>query len=191
MSTNPVKIVGIPGSLREHSFNRALIKAAVDTAPDGIRVEMFLLHDVPLYHADVEAQGDPKPVAALKDAIASADGVLFATPQYNGSISGVLKNAIDWASRPAFQSVLVDKPAAIIGASSGRSATVRAREDLVRILNTTRCKVMDAPTIGLANSGDVIEDGELQSDEVRSQIRRLLSDFGVFVRAHVLAEAAD
>ena len=191
MSTKSVKVLGIPGSLREHSFNRALIRAAVEYAPTGVEVEMFLLHDIPLYNADVEAQGDPEAVQALKQAIRDADGLLFSTPQYNGSVSGVLKNAIDWASRPAFQSVLHGKPAAIIGATPGRSATERAREDLARLLAATRSEVMATPTLGLANSDDVIDDGELHSDEVRQQIRELLSDFAVFVRGHVLAEAAD
>lgn len=191
MSTSPVKILGIPGSLREHSFNRALIQAAIDNAPEGVSVEMFLLHDVPLYNADVEAQGDPEPVKALKEAIAAADGVLFATPQYNGSVTGVLKNAIDWASRPAFESVLAGKPAAIMGATPGRSATERAREDLARLLGSTRSSVMTSPTIGLANCNEDIHEGELQEDEVRQQIRKLLSEFAVFVRSHTLAEAAD
>ena len=191
MSARPVKIVGIPGSLREHSFNRALIKVAVADAPEGIDVEMFLLHDIPLYNADVEAEGDPEPVRALKEAIRDADGVLFATPQYNGSISGVLKNAIDWASRPAFRSVLAGKPAAFVGATPGRSATTKARSDLEALLGSTRSKVMASPTIGLASCEDVIDEGEVKRDQVRRQIQELVSDFAVFIRGHSLAEAAD
>jgi chromate reductase len=191
LSAKSIKILGIPGSLREHSFNRALMRAASEVAPDGIDVEMFLLHDVPLYNADVEAQGNPPPVRELKRAIADADGVLFATPQYNRSVSGVLKNAVDWASRPAFESVLAGKPVAIIGASSGRSATAVAREDLVKILQSTRSEIMNTPTIGLSNSGDHIDAGVLQSEDVRNEIRRLLNDFAVFIRGHALADAAD
>lgn len=191
MSTGPITILGIPGSLREHSFNRALIRVASDVAPDGVAVHTFLLHDIPLYNADVEARGDPEPVRELKQAIANADGVLFSTPQYNRSVSGVLKNAVDWASRPAFESVLAGKPVAIIGATSGRSATEVARADLLKILQSTRSAVMDAPTIGISNSGDYIDAGVVESEEVKDQIRRLLGDFAVFIRDHALAEAAD
>ncbi len=191
MSTNSINIVGIPGSLRKHSFNRALIQAASEVAPEGVTVSMFLLHDVPLYDADVEAVGDPAPVAKLKAAIRDADGILFSTPQYNGSVSGVLKNAIDWASRPAFESVLAGKPVAILGATPGRSATERARADLVRLLGTTRSNVMTTHTIGVSNANDHIDEGMLHSEEVRQQIRALLSDFAIFVRGHALADAAD
>jgi chromate reductase, NAD(P)H dehydrogenase (quinone) len=191
VSKSSIKIVGIPGSLRKHSFNRALIQAASEVAPEGVTVSMFLLHDVPLYDADVEAVGDPEPVAEFKAAIRNADGILFSTPQYNGSVSGVLKNAIDWASRPAFESVLVGKPAAILGATSGRSATERARTDLVRLLGTTRSDVMTTPTIGVSNSSEHIDEGMLHSEEVRQQIRELLSDFAIFVRSHALEDAAD
>ena len=191
MPTEPVKILGIPGSLREHSFNRALIKAAVEEAPGGIDVELFLLHEIPLYNADVEAKGDPAPVATFKDAIRSADGLLFATPQYNGSVSGVLKNALDWASRPAFQSVMVGKPAAVLGATPGRSATMKARSDLASLLGTMRSEVMKYPTIGLSSCRDVIDEGVLKDQDVRRDIRELLSDFTVFVRGHLLFEGDD
>ncbi|CAN5753102.1 NADPH-dependent FMN reductase [soil metagenome] len=191
MSTKPITILGIPGSLREHSFNRALIRAASGSAPDGVAVHLFLLHDIPLYNADVEAQGDPEPVRTLKQAIADANGVLFSSPQYNASVSGVLKNAVDWASRPAFESVLADKPVAIIGATSGRSATEKSRAELMNILHSTRSRVMESPTIGVSQSGEHIEAGVLQTDEVREQIRRMLGDFAVFIRGHALAEAAD
>ncbi len=191
MPSSQITLLGIPGSLREHSFNRALIQAAVDNAPEGVAIEMFLLHDVPLYNADVEAQGDPAPVARLKRAIVEADGLLLATPQYNGSVSGVLKNALDWASRPAFESVLAGKPAAIMGATTGRSATAKAREDLVRLLGLTRSNVMATPTLGFANAGEAIDEGQLHAEDVKQQIRELLSEFAVFVRGHQLAEAAD
>ncbi|MEZ4520320.1 MAG: NADPH-dependent FMN reductase [Thermomicrobiales bacterium] len=191
MSAKPIKILGIPGSLRELSFNRALIQAASDVAPEGVDVEMFLLHDVPFYNADVEVQGNPEPVQRLKDAIGASDGVLFATPQYNASVSGVLKNAVDWASRPAFESVLLEKPVAIIGATTGRSATEKARTELMNVLRSTRSHVMESPTIGISNSRDHIEAGDLHSEEVRDQIRDLLADFALFIRGHSLSEAAD
>jgi chromate reductase len=190
MAETPITILGIPGSLRELSFNRALIRAAGEVAPDGVEVRMFLLHDVPLYNADVEARGNPEPVRALKQAIREAEGVLFSTPQYNRSVSGVLKNAIDWASRPPFESVLAGKPVAIIGATSGQSATEVARQHLVTILESTRAALLDTRTIGLANSGDYIEDGVVRSDEVRRQVRELVEEFAIFIRSQSLVEAA-
>jgi chromate reductase, NAD(P)H dehydrogenase (quinone) len=191
MSAQPITILGIPGSLREHSFNKALIQAAVEVAPPGVEVRMLLLHDIPLYNADVEAQGDPEPVRELKRAIADADGLLLSTPQYNRSVSGVLKNAIDWASRPpGGGSVLAGKPAAIIGATSGRSATEKAREALLDILQVCRCEVMRAPTIGVSESADHIEAGVVHSDDVREAIRDLLEDFATFIRSHALSDAA-
>ena len=191
MTAKTIRLLGIPGSLRELSFNRALIKAALDVAPEGVEADMFLLHDVPLYNADVEAEGDPEQVRAMKRAIAEADGLLIATPQYNGSVSGVLKNAIDWASRPAFESVLVGKPAAVLGATPGRSATEKARNDLIDLLRSTRASVMETPMIGLANSGDYIDAGHVHDENVRRQIETLVADFATFVRGHALAEAAD
>src|SRR5690554_6064994 len=148
MAERPITILGVPGSLREHSFNKALIYAARDVAPEGVVIRPYLLHDIPFYNADVEARGLPEPVADFKQAIASADGVLFATPQYNRSVTGVLKNAIDWASRPFFEGPLAGKPVAIIGATSGQSATEMARKDLRRILGVCQAEVME-PSFGL------------------------------------------
>lgn len=192
MSDRPITILGIPGSLREHSLNRALIRAAREVAPPGVEVRMFLLHDIPLYNADVEAQGDPEPVRAFKQAIIDADGLLFATPQYNRSVSGVLKNAIDWASRPpGGGSALAGKPAAIVGATTGASATEKARGALLEILQTCRCQVLETPTIGVAHAEEYIDAGVIHSDEVRDQLRALLTDFAAFIREQALATAGD
>ncbi|MFW6074374.1 MAG: NADPH-dependent FMN reductase [Chloroflexota bacterium] len=184
-------ILGVSGSLREHSFNRALIKAAAQVAPDHIDVKMALLHDIPFYNADVEAKGIPAPVQEFKQAIAEADGVLFATPQYNRSVPGVLKNAIDWASRPAFQGPLAGKPCAIVGATPGKSATAVAREHLEIVLDSCRAEVMEDPQIGLINAKDHIEDGVVTSEEVRANIRRILETFAGFVADQQVAAAAD
>ena len=100
------RILGISGSLRERSYNRALLRAARELAPPGVEVVEFDLSPIPPYDGDVEAAGDPEPVAELRAAVAGADALLFATPEYNRGTSGVLKNAIDWLSRPALASVL-------------------------------------------------------------------------------------
>jgi chromate reductase len=191
MAVTPITILGIPGSLREHSFNRALIRAASEVAPEAVEVRMFLLHDIPLYNADVEVHGDPEPVARLKQAIREADGVLFSTPQYNRSVAGVLKNAIDWASRPPFESVLAGKPVAIIGATSGQSATEVARQHLQVILESTRSVLLDTRTIGISNSGDHIDEGVVHSEEVRDQIRKIVEVFATLIRERALVEVGD
>src|SRR5947207_14536285 len=115
-----VRVCGIAGSLRKASYNRALLRAAVELAPEAVQITVFdRLRDVPLYDADVEAEGDPEPVVALKTAIRQADALLIATPEYNYGVPGVLKNAVDWASRPPGSSVLEGKPAALMGATPG------------------------------------------------------------------------
>src|SRR3546814_9883085 len=115
-------IVGLPGSLRRGSFNAALLRAATQLVPDGSRIDVHSLHGVPLYDADVEtAEGIPPAVAVLKDAVAAADGLLMVTPEYNNSLPGVFKNAIDWMTRPAadIARVFGGQPVAVIGASPG------------------------------------------------------------------------
>lgn len=190
MYDKPVKILGIPGSLRVGSFNRALIQAAVELAPDDVEIELYLLHDIPLYNADVEAQGDPEPVRRFKQAIADADGLLISTPQYNRSVAGVLKNAIDWASRPPSESVLVGKPVAIMGASSGRSATAVAQEDLRKILEVCRCRIMEGPRLGVGLANEHIsEEHGVHHPETRSAIEAIVRELAAFIRTPVLAEA--
>src|ERR1700738_3936359 len=99
-NSTPVRVVGLAGSLRQGSYNRALLRAAQERAPQGMTIEIFDLLTVPLYNGDVEAGGDPVGVAAMKAAIRAADSVLFVTPEYNHGVPGVMKNAVDWASRP-------------------------------------------------------------------------------------------
>src|SRR5581483_3259011 len=121
------KIVGIAGSLRRGSFNAALLKAASELVPSGTEVVTASIREIPLYDGDVEAQsGIPKSVQELKDQIASADGVLLVTPEYNNSIPGVFKNAIDWASRPPadLARVFNNRPVAVMGATPGRGGTI-------------------------------------------------------------------
>ena len=120
-----MRLLGIAGSLREGSYNRGLLRAARGLAPDGVELEEHDLGGLPFYDGDVEAAGDPESVTELKDAIRRADGLVIATPEYNRGIPGVLKNAIDWASRPALASPLASKPVAIMGATTGFAGTAR------------------------------------------------------------------
>jgi chromate reductase len=185
------RILGISGSLRERSYNRALLQAARELAPDGVELEEFDLAAIPLYDADVEAGGDPPPVAALREAVRSAEALLFATPEYNRGTSGVLKNAIDWLSRPAMASVLRWKATAVIGASTGRGGTRRAQQQVRDALLFPGAIVLDEPEVALPLAWEHFdEDGRLVDEKTRDAIRALLEGLAAAPRAQRHAEAA-
>ena len=168
-------ILGIAGSLRRASYNRGLVRAAVDVAPTGIVVEVFELAAIPLYNQDVEDAGEPVPVVAFKAAIARADALLVATPEYNHGVPGVLKNAIDWASRPRVTSPLRDKPVAVMGASPGRGSTARAQAQLRDAFVFTGACVMPLPELlvgGAASHFD--EEGNVSDPAVRASLVELI-----------------
>src|SRR2546423_4408600 len=138
-----MRVLGFAGSLRRASYNRALIAAAHQLAPPAITIDTFELDDIPLYNGDLDVDGvRPFEVDRFKQAIAAADALLVATPEYNYSVSGVLQNALDWASRPAMKSVLAGKPVAIMGASPGAIGTARAQQQLKLVLMGTMSLVM-------------------------------------------------
>jgi chromate reductase len=175
MDPRPLRILGIAGSLRRASFNRGLLRAAIEVAPAGITVTTHDLHDLPMFDADVEADGDPASVVALKRAIASADALLIATPEYNHCIPGVLKNAIDWASRPFRTSVLGGKPVAIMGAATGRGGTARAQAQLRDGLTFTNSLVLPLPELLVPLAAEKFdEDGDLIDQATRVEVRDLL-----------------
>ena len=170
----PLLILGIPGSLRRHSYNRGLLEVAREVAPDGMTVEIGELTDIPLYNADVEAEGYPPGVVAFRARIAAAHALLIATPEYNYSVPGVLKNAIDWASRPP-ESPLRRKPIALMGASAGVMGTVRAQLSLRQSFLNTESYVLLKPEIYVANARDRFDPtGRLTDDGVRERIIMLL-----------------
>jgi chromate reductase len=178
----PLTVLGIAGSLRRDSFNRGLIEAACDSAPDAVTVIPFDLAPIPLYNADLEEGGDPGPVSALKEAIRGADALLIATPEYNQGTPGVLKNALDWASRQAEEPVLRGKPVAIMGASPGMTGTARSQVQLRQTLAATGALVMVAPQVHVAGSrGKFDEDGRLSDDPTREYIERLLGELKEWV----------
>jgi chromate reductase len=157
-----VHVLGVAGSLRLGSLNRALLRAAAKLAPAGISIEPFDLADVPLYNGDVEAAGDPPGVAAFKDAIRAADAVLFVTPEYNHGVPGVMKNAVDWASRPARDAALNGKPVGIIGASPGATGTARGQSQLRQAFEFTNSFCMPQPEILVFRAHEKFNaDGEL------------------------------
>jgi chromate reductase, NAD(P)H dehydrogenase (quinone) len=170
-----VRILGIAGSLREGSYNRALLRAARELLPEGVELEEFDLRSLPFYDGDVEAAGDPAPVVALKEAIRGADAVLIATPEYNRGVPGVLKNAVDWASRPALASPLTAKPVAIMGASTGRGGTARAQEQLRAALEFSRATVLEQPEVLVPEAFMRFDEhGELVDPGIRAELGELL-----------------
>lgn len=183
MDATPLNVVGIAGSLRRGSYNRGLIRAAVDLAPAGMRLTMHDLGDLPMFNADVEAVGDPQPVRQFKETIGAADALLVATPEYNRCVPGVLKNAIDWASRPARQSVLTNKPVAIMGASTGGGGTARAQAHLRDGLGYTNGLVLPQPEVLVPFAASRFdEEGNLHDDQTKDAIRDLLVALGDWVR---------
>lgn len=171
------RVCGIAGSLREGSYNRALLRAARELQPPNLRIEIFdRLADVPMFNADVEAEGDPEPVSALKQAIHAADGVLLVTPEYNGGIAGPMKNAVDWASRryEGGAPVLNGKPVAVMGATPGLLGTARAQADLRISLANTGALVMQQPQVHLMRAKERIIDGELVDEDSRRFVAALL-----------------
>jgi chromate reductase len=170
-----LKILGIAGSLRESSHNRALLRAARELLPEGAELVEHDLRDLPFYDGDVEAAGDPESVVALKEAIRDADALLIATPEYNRGVPGVLKNAIDWASRPPLGSPLTGKPVAIMGASTGRSGTARAQEQLRSALEFSRANVIEQPEVLVPEAFMRFDQqGELVDGGVRAELAELL-----------------
>ena len=172
-----IDLVGISGSLREASVNTALLRAAAELAPNGAALEVLSIADVPLYNGDLDVDGGPERVRALKARIDTADGVVIATPEYNYGIPGVLKNAIDWVSRPAFKSVLVGKPVAIMGASPGPAGTARAQPELRNVLFGTLAEVFPQREVLVGQSGQRFRDGELVDEVTRKLVADMLERF--------------
>ncbi len=173
--TRVTRILGISGSLREGSYNTALLRAAAELLPPGVEIEEFDLSPIPLYNGDVEATGDPAPAAALRAAVREADALLLATPEYNRGTSGVLKNAIDWLSRPALASVLRWKPVAVIGASSGRGGTRRAQQQVREALIFPGAVVLEEPEVAVPLAWERFDPaGELTDERMREALAELI-----------------
>ncbi len=175
MSERKIRILAIPGSLRRRSYSRALLRAAGEFAPDGVEIEIFDLERIPLYNEDIEERGDPDAVAELKRRIQAAGAVLIATPQYNGSLPGVLKNALDWASRPARWSVPRGKPAAVISSMPGAHGATMAQAATRQVLEHIGAHVLpgDHPAVDRVNTR-FDENGVLRDELTRRQLRELI-----------------
>lgn len=181
--TMPLKILGLCGSLRQGSYNQAVLRVAQDLAPAaGLTIENADIADFPLYNEDVYAQGFPAPVERLREQIRAVDGLLFVTPEYNYSIPGVLKNAIDWASRPPEQP-FADKPAAMMGASPGALGTARAQYHLRQSLVFLNMHVVNAPEVMIASAHERFDaQGRLTHEPTREFIAKLLEALAAWTR---------
>ena len=179
------QLIGISGSLRAGSFNTALLRTAAELVPDGTTLDVRTLHGIPLYNGDDEAAtGLPDAVVALKDAVAAADGLLLVTPEYNNSLPGVFKNAIDWMSRPAsdIKRVFGGKPVAIMGASAGNFGTVLAQTAWLPVLRTLGTTVFTGGRVAVPRSAQAFaQDGTLTDDAMRRQVAQFIENFVVFV----------
>lgn len=178
------KIVGIAGSLRKASYNAALLRAAAELAPSGTTVERASIRGIPLYDGDIEQSGIPDAVRELKDHIAEADGLLLVTPEYNNSIPGVLKNAIDWLSRPGddIPRVFGDRPVALMGATPGRTGTLLSQTAWLPVLRALGTRPWFGSRLLVSSASKVFDgDGGLVDDQVRKQILDFMAGFARFI----------
>lgn len=170
-----INVLGICGSLRKGSYNMAALRTAIELKPPGMTVEVADISQIPLYNEDVRAQGFPPPVQKLRDQIAAADALLFACPEYNYSMSGVLKNAIDWASRPPDQP-FAGKACAILGAAAGMAGSARAQGDLRRSMVFLDMHPLNKPEVLIGQAQTKFdENGNLTDEAAKGFIRDMMA----------------
>ena len=174
-SPRPLRVLAFAGSLRAASYNKMLLRAAVELAPVGMEIEIHDIGEIPLFNEDVEAAGTPPAVEAFREAIRRTDALLIATPEYNHGVPGVLKNAVDWASRPPRRSVLAGKPAAVFGASPGATGTARAQTQLRASFVFTDTPTLPQPEVLVFRAHEKFDaDGRLTDEPTRAFVGRLL-----------------
>jgi len=177
-------IIGLAGSLRRGSYNSMLLRAAAELAPEGTAVEIASLRGIPLYDGDVEAAGMPELVTQLKDRIAGADGLLLVTPEYNFSIPGVFKNAIDWLSRPPadIARVFGGRPVALMGATPGRGGTLQAQSAWLPVFRALGVCPWFGPRLLVSGADKVFDsEGRLLDEGIRKNTRDFMSQFSQFI----------
>jgi chromate reductase len=179
------RVVGISGSLRKASYNTATLRAAQEFAPESLDIDIVTLEDMPLFNEDVEAIGWPDRVRELREQVQAADAVIFASPEYNYSITGVLKNAIDWLSRPEGDAPLNGKPAAIVGATPAFVGTARAQAHLRQIVFYNAMPLLPTAEVLIARAGDRFDDeGRLTDEKTRVVLKDMLEKFAGWVERH-------
>jgi chromate reductase, NAD(P)H dehydrogenase (quinone) len=180
-----LKLLGISGSLRGGSYNSALLRAATRLMPPEAELAVASIRDIPLYDGDVETQGIPPAVARLKDAVAAAAGVLLVTPEYNNSIPGVFKNAIDWLSRPNsdIKRLFTGRPFAVIGASPGGFGTTLSQSAWLPVLRYLGTQFWSGGRLQVSRAGSVFdESGNLKDSGIEDQLKQFLAGYVTFVR---------
>ena len=183
-----VHIPGFAGSLRKQSYNKAILSAAVETVPDDASLEVFDLEGIPPFNQDIELQ-PPDKVKEFKARIRAADAILIATPEYNYSTPGVLKNAIDWASRPYGDNAFEGKPVAVMGASIGTLGTARAQYDLRRSFVFLNMLALNQPEVMVAFAQDKVDsNGRVTDEKTRKRIKELLENLVSWTRRTRLSE---
>lgn len=179
-------ILGISGSLRRGSFNSSLLRAAAELSPSGVSIEVASLRDIPFYDGDLEAEsGTPEPVRALRERIAAAGGLLLATPEYNSSVPGVLKNAIDWLSRPAsdLPPLFRDLPVALMGATPGGGGTMLAQAAWLPILRGLSARAWFGPRLMVSGAAKVFDaEGRLTDEGIKKQLQSFVAGFAEFIQ---------
>lgn len=184
MSDRIFNVLGISGSLRAGSYNRKLLLAAQELAPQNVTVDIYDWGEVPPFDPDVEAEGDPKPVREFKARVRAADALLISTPEYNYGVPGMLKNAIDWLSRPAADGVKVlnGKPIALMGVTTGNFGTVRAQMMLRQVFLYTRSHVMLEPEVTVFKAKERFEGEQLIDEPTREFVKDMMSGLGEWIR---------
>jgi len=174
------RILGLSGSLRRHSFNSGLLRAAAQVMPEGATLEIGSIAEFPLYNGDVEAEGIPAAVAALKEKVVQADALLLVSPEYNNGIPGVFKNAIDWLSRPSsdIARIFGGKPIALIGASPGNFGTILSQAAWLPVFRTLGADHWAGGRLLVSHAGQIFDaEGNLTDDAIRERLRLYLRGF--------------
>ncbi len=175
MDNKEFRILALAGSLRQGSYNRGLLHAAGELAPDWVKVQFFDIGTLPFFNEDLEAAGDPEAVRHFKEAIIRANAILIATPEYNGAVPGVLANAIDWASRPTGRSVLRNKPVAVMGAVLGKSGSANAQAALHGVLSRVGAVVVPDPQVLVPHASKLFDEQvNLRDEDTREEVRQLV-----------------
>jgi chromate reductase len=181
--SDTLRVAAISGSLRKASYNTAALRAAQELAPEGMAIEIHLLHEIPLYNEEIDGEAAPEPVRRLREAVAAADGVLLAAPEYNYAMSGVLKNALDWLSRPPLKGAIFRKPMASLGASLGMGGTARAQETLRNFAAFNQNRLLPHAEVLIAQAKDRFDgEGRLTHEPTRQFLAGMLAAYADWIR---------